>query len=149
MRVMTLADIGAVDPGDAHRDREVVGDAVGGARRRALNRADAVGVDVLAGGGDQRRIAEPAEADVFVEERDRAMAGLQGRSRNGDDRPGAAGIGGAAGVMREDRRTGYERESARADCAPRCAPECDPEGHLSSPCMPESARVASRRIKNG
>ena len=85
VRVMALADVGAMHIGDAHRDHEVVGDAIGGARRGALHRADAVGVDVLARGRDQRRIAEPAEADVLVEERDRAMTGFQGGSRDGDD----------------------------------------------------------------
>ena len=101
MRMVAFADVGAQHPGHAHRHHEVVGDAVRGGRDRGLDRADAVRMDVLARGVDQLRIAEPAELDVLVHERNRAMAGFQGRRRDREERPGAAGVRGAARMMSE------------------------------------------------
>jgi hypothetical protein len=101
MRVMAFADVVADHPGHAHRHHEVVRDAVRGSRDRGLDRADAVRVDVLAGGVDQLRIAEPAELDVLVHERNRAMSGFQRRRRDREERPGAAGVRGAARMVSE------------------------------------------------
>ena len=43
VRVMALADVGAMHIGDAHRDHEVVGDAIGGTSRGALRRVRCCG----------------------------------------------------------------------------------------------------------
>src|SRR6478735_2429446 len=100
VRVMSFANIDALHIGQAHRNREIVGDAVGGAERRAADAVDAVRVDVLAGGRDQVAVAEPAELEIFGEERDSTMPGFQRRSRDGDDWSRTAGVRGAARMMR-------------------------------------------------
>jgi hypothetical protein len=57
---------------------------------RAGDRED--GVDVRAGGLDQRGVVQTAEPDAFVQESDGEMALLQRGRRWRDDRTGSAGV---------------------------------------------------------
>src|SRR6187401_358630 len=93
---------------------------------------------MLARGIDQIGIAETAELEVFVEERDRTVPGLERLSRDGGDGTGAAGVGRAARMMRERGRCG---QRACADEKQNAAV------HVDLHCEPDGASRGRRRIE--
>jgi hypothetical protein len=68
------------------------------------------------GGRDQVGVVQPEQVDVFVHERHADMAALQGRRRNGVDRPGPAGVASASRMMREGGRCGQQRGNGCYGC---------------------------------